>query len=146
MAIPELPSWVSTWVTYWRDKLYLHPWTIHLYPELVVANSATCEAAATNDSAYYSANIHIRADIEDTRDWRETLIHEVLHVAHARIDDVVAQALIDNLPGDAQPIAKEMYRQALEGFIELTAKSLHSLYLEIEELHATAPTNPTADH
>jgi len=143
----RLPDWVKSFVILWRDRLYLHQWTFRLTQELCVDGDEHVMASMSSTPAYNDAHMRIRADIEDTPEWRQIIVHEIMHTAHARIDAVVSDMIIPGLGESARPLAREAYRQVVEPFIESIADTLYELSIESETRNdGSIRPDETPDH
>lgn len=136
--INTLPDWVQPYVLYWRKILRLEHIEVRTKQTLAPHGASDSAGSAVNWPAYNIAWLEFRADIEDEKEWRETVIHEVLHVAHARVDAVVWNMLLPRLNHDAQEIGREAYRQAMESFIDSLAGTLYELTAPKAEEGGTA--------
>lgn len=101
-------EWIRERVVYWREKLFLEHWTITVRDALCVERDPDCVASARVYSAYNNAILTFRGDAspDGEKDWEETIIHEMLHVAHGRIDAVIQDVIIPQLPTQSQDIAE----------------------------------------
>ena len=118
------PAWLVSLLKRWQTILGLNDWHIGLGLGLCPMNDPRALASVDTDPQANAAKITIRADIEDSREWRRYALHELLHVAHCRIDDCVEEAIIKSLPHDARMLARRVYNQHLEAFIEQMAAGL----------------------
>lgn len=122
-----LPAWVREYVRDLRDILHIGNWHISITSALCAGDDPDTMALVEPAPDINTALIIFRADIEDNPAWRQAVAHEVLHIAHARIDHLVRENIIKLLPGDAQRLAREAYRQALESFIDALADTVYTL-------------------
>ena len=135
--IEELPGWVKPYVKRWRKLLNLRHIDIRIIKKLAPVGDPNALGAMSGWIDYNSAFISLRADIEDTKKWRKVVLHEIAHVAHARVQAVVTEMIIPQLPADVKPIAHEAYRQAMEAFID----SLADTFYELDNAHKKGADN-----
>lgn len=121
----DVPEWVTAYIHVWRDRLLLSEWRLTLALALCVNDDpdvrALCQQYCDNNRAI----ITFRADIENTTEWREVIIHELLHIRHARIDHRIECAFIPELASAAQQMAQTIYHQDVEAYTEAMT---HTLY------------------
>jgi hypothetical protein len=79
-----VPDWVGTYIRAWCDRLCLKDWRIKVSIELCVNDDPDCHAVCVQQPDINQADITFRADIEDVKEWRKTVIHELIHVSHSR--------------------------------------------------------------
>src|SRR6478752_3158886 len=89
MASLDVPRWLSEKVRDYADIMEIGEWDVFLNIALVVDNDENCLACCHVQPNINAATISFRADIEDTARWHVVIIHELLHVAHGRIDHFV---------------------------------------------------------
>jgi hypothetical protein len=68
--------------------------------------------------------VELPDNIEDTTDSRQTIIHELIHVGHARIDHFVEDAILPQLEKQARKIAAEGLKQHYESYVNSLALAL----------------------
>ena len=120
----EIPEWLRAFVDQWCERLTLHEWRIEIYLERIINDEPLLAGMARVYHNVNIAHVLLRNDIEDTPDWRQTILHELLHVRHARIDHAVENAIIEQLPANMHDMAATVYNQALESYIDQMAKVL----------------------
>src|SRR5690242_16412041 len=119
-----VPAWLEHYVAHWQARLDLHEWTMEILINTVVCGDEATRGACCRDQDHNRCALVFRADIADTLAWRETVIHELVHVAMARIDDVVENAIAMTLPKPARTLAWKIYRQPIESFVARLAAAL----------------------
>jgi hypothetical protein len=123
----DVPKWVKKFVTDWKSKLSLWGWRLHFRmsnsPHDIKAHGAVIVHSWTNE-----AEIELRVGIQDDLSGHKTIVHELLHVLHGRIDVVVRDVIIDALPEQLKEMAESAYDNVNEPFIDNLADCL----LEIE--------------
>lgn len=75
------------------------------------------------DSVYLNAEIEIKDNLENTERSRQTIYHEVLHVAHQEIDSVVRD-LFKQAPKSSRRIYRKFYYEAVERFVQRTTRAI----------------------
>lgn len=104
-------------------------WNVSLRLALVVDGNEDCRGLCEQHPDINLGRITIRADVEDTQEWEITLVHELLHVKHSRIDDVVDRVLEPQLNASTVMV-QTTYRLAMEPFIDSMAHVLVEMYQE----------------
>jgi hypothetical protein len=122
----ELPPWALTYMRTWIDRLHLDTWKIDAGLALCVNSDPQTHGLCEQYPDVNECCITFRADIEDTPEWRKTIIHELLHAAHARLDHLVERALIPQIAEAAQPLATEVYHQHAETYIHMLTLTLYA--------------------
>lgn len=120
-----VPDWLHRYVLAWIDRLHLNDWTIKLSVDLCVNANADIQAMCKQHPDMNQATIIFRADVEDTKDWRRTIIHELIHVAHSRIDHAVEDSIIPQLPAAAHQLGFDTYHQHVESYTAFLADTLY---------------------
>lgn len=117
------PAWLHREVRFWARVLGLQAWA---FTVLVVRDleRPNWQASAQPSPHLSEAVLKFRFDIKPTPGWRRTVAHEVLHVAHARIDHLVEDRVASRLDPATADLARDVYTDALESFVELTAYAL----------------------
>lgn len=119
----EVPDWLRDHLTYWQNALHMWEWEIRLRLEMVLDGNEDCRGLASPSPLVNVGRIGIRADAENTEDWEVTFVHEMLHIKHSRIDEVIYQVLGPQVDMPDEVI-EAVYKQALEPYIESMAKVL----------------------
>jgi hypothetical protein len=126
-----VPGWLERKLQTWVDRLQMHEWEVRLRLDLTIDNNEDCRGQAEHYPGINLGRIVLRADVEDSEEWEITLVHELLHIKHSRIDAVVDHAFIASLAGSQSAVttamAETVYRQAYEPFIDSMAKVLVKL-------------------
>ncbi len=116
------PQWVTDFVNEWQGRLFLHEWEIDVRlsdaPGGDNDNHGSC--LATTDIRH--ATIELSTAIEDNDQWRQTIIHELLHVRLSPLQDFVELDLITELSNATQNMVKPMWRRILEPHVHLLAR------------------------
>ena len=100
-----IPHWLHQYILAWCDRLCLKDWRIKVSIELCINDDPNVHAMCKQHPDMNEATLLFRADIEDVKDWRRTVIHELIHVAHSRIDHAVEDSLIPQLSEAARQSA-----------------------------------------
>ena len=135
----DVPVWLHQYVLAWIDRLHLNDWTIKLAIELCPNDNADTHAVCTQSPDLNEARITFRADVEDTKDWRRTVIHELIHVAHSRIDHALECVVLPELAPQVQQPMRQMYHQHVESYTAFLADTLYRATVAIdypEDMHA----------
>jgi hypothetical protein len=88
-----VPPWLSQYALAWKNRLYLNAWDVTLRIAICVNEDHETHALCEQWPDLNMARLTFRADVEDTKEWRITVIHELIHVAHSRIDRAVECAI-----------------------------------------------------
>lgn len=128
----DVPSWLHQYALAWIDRLFLNDWTITLEIALCVNKDANIDAMCTQHPDMNQATIIFRADVEDTKEWRRTVIHELIHVAHSRIDHAVEDSIIPQLPTAAHQLGYDSYHQHVESYTAFLARTLYRATVAID--------------
>jgi hypothetical protein len=132
------PDWLQRRVSHWCGVLGLSEWKIEV--EVVKPDGKDDTACATADlhPRRNYARINIRQSyVKRGRELDRTIIHELLHVCHSRVDDIVENAMCKLLGEPAGIVAFASYRMTQEPMID------HLSYV-IEELHHARPRRGTS--
>lgn len=121
----SVPVWVEDYVKAWADRLMITHWRIRIELAMVVNGDEDNRASCFAQSNINTASLMFRADIEDTESWRKTVIHEMLHIRHARIDAYVRDALVPQIAEAAQPLGAQAYVQHMESYINGMTDTLY---------------------
>lgn len=132
-----VPAWLHERCEFWVARLGLHDWEIEIGLSFAPNDDATNLGSAHNQADRSWAAITLRADVEDNREWEIVLVHELLHVKHSRIDDVVQEVLAPHVSGAPQAMVDSLYRRAVEPYIHSLARALvilHRREYEVSEV------------
>jgi len=127
-----VPDWVHEKIMLWVELLNMQEWTITVALDLVPNEDRDCAGLATSQPDINLGQLTLRADIEDTKEWEITIVHELLHVKHSRIDSYFEIVVAPNLNGVAPWFAWETYKRLYEPFVHSMAVSL----IEIRQAQA----------
>ena len=125
-----MPQWALDYMSHWKDELHLSGWTI--IPALSprpggdVGNAGYCVAQPD----IVRATLTFRDDItkEPHPDWEMTIIHEMVHVSMAGVDNMTRNIITPELGSAAQRLADKAYKAAVEPFVENMAIVLWRLH------------------
>ena len=126
-SIFDVPSWATEYIAEWVERLQLGGWTVALRVQLVLDDDPDVAALCDAQSTLNFALISVRADIEDTIEWREYLLHELLHVAHARLDLFLEGAVFAQLEPAARAVVETEYTHLYESYICRLASALYGV-------------------
>ena len=121
----NVPDWLHRYILAWVDRLALNDWRVKIAIELYVNDDPDCHALCSQHPDLNEARLTFRADIEDTKEWRITVIHELLHVRHSRIDHAVERVIIPELAAAACQPLQTLYHQHVESFTAYLARTLY---------------------
>jgi len=120
----SVPDWLNDFVAEWARRLSLSDWKLTARLSLCPGDIPDCDGFTDQKPDTNAATLTFCATIEDTEYWRVVVIHELMHVAHSRIDHVFQCAIRPELPGEVQTMADTAYRQYVESYVHRMAKSL----------------------
>ena len=124
-----VPDWLNDYAALWIERLHLTGWKINLKIEHCINDDVCIEALTTQRPQLNEATISFRSDVEDTENWRITVIHELLHVLHARIDRFLEFAVFPEMLSDeGRRIVREGYSQHYESFTHGLAVVLYRMW------------------
>lgn len=120
-----VPEWLRLYILAWCDRLHLNDWTVKVAIEVCVDGDPDTLGLCQQYPDSNTARLSFRVDIEDTLEWRRTVIHEMIHVAHSRIDHAFERAVLPELSQPAQQLAREIYHQHVESYVAWLANTLY---------------------
>lgn len=120
----EIPSWLSTYVATVVARLGLQQWEIDIKLAYCLYGGPDTLASCSQIPNLNSAILTFRADVEDTPRWHRIVIHELLHVAHARVDDTVETVIIPSVPYEEQQMGRRSYNAAMEAYTDQLSRVL----------------------
>ena len=123
----NVPEWLQAKCAAWQDRLHMGEWDVTLRLALTLDNNEDCKGLCEQYQDINLGRITLRADVEDNREWEQTLVHELLHIKHSRVDAVIDRVLEPQLNASTA-IIQTVYRLAMEPFIESMAKSLVEMH------------------
>jgi len=123
------PDWVREYIGEWRDRLLLAHWRIHLFTHDAPGGDEQTRGMIELYPEIFTANMTLRSDVtaEPDDDWRQTIIHELVHIRLAEISEFVRDDVLPELGPAAERIAGAAFRRALEPAVEALAHTLWSL-------------------
>lgn len=124
MIEPEAPQWAVERTQFWAGVLNLQEWNIHLFASYCPGDTPGCDGVTHQQPNINRADITLHAGLEDNEYGEQVILHELLHVAHARIDQAVNCAILPEVPAAAQDLADECYRQRIESYTHHLACAL----------------------
>lgn len=139
-----VPEWLTMYIRAWCDRLCLKDWRIKVSIELCINNDPNVHAMCKQHPDLNEATILFRADVEDTKDWRRTVIHELIHVAHSRIDHAVEDSIIPQLPAAAHQLGYDAYHQHVESYTAYLAETLYNATVAIDYPEECKDDKPSA--
>jgi hypothetical protein len=139
MGILDTPDWIKQYVDKWVARLHLTQWRVRVVMALAPGNSVYTAATCSQVQNIAEATLTFRADAEDTQDWRETILHEVLHIAHGHVDQVIYNVLLDGMAQSEKDKSYQAYCDAMEKFVDGMSKIFYQL--EQEAARSSQETN-----
>ncbi len=118
-----VPEWLTTKCSLWIERLQMGEWDIQIKLALVLNDDPNCKGTAEAFPDISLGRIELRADIADDEEGEITLVHELLHIKHARIDDVINRVFEPQLNASTA-LVQMVYRVAMEPYIDSMAKAL----------------------
>lgn len=112
----RLPKWAVAYAVKWIKILDITHWEIKIEIDNELDPNAHGKCRQRPDINYCHITIH--RDIEENDYWKSVIIHELLHVAHARVDSYL-QTVVELLPAE-----KRGYDEVYEPFIDRMCKAL----------------------
>lgn len=82
-------------------------------------NNGSCKP----DSVYKNAKIELHPDLQDDEIGRHNIHHEVFHIAHSEVDEMVSH-IIDNVDEDKQDFYRGLYREVYERMVQTVTRSI----------------------
>lgn len=121
----DVPDWIIKHAQAARDLHGLGGAEWHFFIEMNDRPGGHDEfdGVCSPDANYQNANIEIKRSIPDNERGREVIYHEVAHVAHADIDQVV-ERIWKALPKKERKLYEALYREAVERFITRSTRAL----------------------
>lgn len=116
-----VPAWLTDKVSLWKERLRLGEWDIVIGIAFAPNSDPDCLGLTEQFPNLNLARITFRADIEDNEDWDNTIVHELLHVKHSRVDHFLEGVIFPSLENVMATIA---YRQHIESYTHSLAKVL----------------------
>lgn len=118
------PQWLLEKCEYWAGVLNLDGWRITVALTLVVDDDPELAGCAEWMAGNLWGRVTLRVDcVHDwSETWEKTLVHELLHIKHGRLDDFVRKAVFPQVAAPDE-FLKEVYSGELEPFIEGVAAS-----------------------
>lgn len=121
----EVPPWLVDLVAERQRRLRLLDWDICVAVSPEPDGSAGNRASTVCVPVRNYAEVTFRDDLPDDPEAVQTVDHELLHIAHARIDQHVREVLIPRIPKAARGLAYDTYRAlVMEPFIDSLATAL----------------------
>lgn len=138
MAEKKIPKWVAKYISEWRERLYLHEWEVQTFLSATPSEDGT-GAVRANVELYpdislawitFRDDIPIdpaKAEAEDIREWKRTILHELLHIRLARVTEPVLSDMVVDLAPSTAMLAERWFRRSVEPTIDLLAQVLMEL-------------------
>jgi hypothetical protein len=130
----SVPSWLHNHIREWAERLGIGEWHIGVQLALCVNDCPDTDGFTDQFPDLTSAHLTFAANIEDTDYWRVVVIHELLHVAHSRIDHLIESAVLPELPDAAHGLAQRAYHQQVEAYTHQMARALFAMVQKPQEM------------
>lgn len=132
-ASPVVPEWIVQAAADARDLLGVDGgWHVTVAlsdcPGGDEENNGHCHI----DTAYLNADIELARDLEEGREGRRIIMHEVMHITHSEIDQIVWQILA-GLPKRERKQFKEMYCAAVERLLQRVTRAMSRQITPIDD-------------
>lgn len=128
MSILDVPDWLHEYIHDWSQKLRLYEWRIRVRLAMVVDGDEDTMAACLSQPTINTASLTFRADVEQSdEESKRLVVHELLHVAHARIDALIEEVIVMQLPEPARKLAVDAYNQVLEAYTDSMMKAIYHM-------------------
>lgn len=120
-----IPQWGIDYITDWKQRLLLCEWEVSssLDPTPNQDGSGQTKAVVNWDYPNRRAYITFRDDFSEAEasdaDWKQTIIHELLHVRLAALTVIVIDSLIPQLAPAARELVRDVFEREHETFVEL---------------------------
>lgn len=126
------PAWLQAKCDEWQERLMMQ----HCRIELVVGLFATsadpdAKAATEHQSRTEWGRITVKNDIQDDEDGEVTIVHELLHIKHSQIDDLVFMVFGPGVSASGHMVEAafaDAYHLIMEPFIESMARVLVKMH------------------
>lgn len=119
-----VPGWLNEKTSQWIDRLSMREWSVEMQLAMAPGDNPECRGLTEEYPDLNMGRITMRADVEDARDWEVTLVHELLHIKHSRIDNYFDEIVAPNLNGVSTVFAWQCYKKVMEPFIHSMAEVL----------------------
>ena len=121
----DVPLWAEMYMREWLTKLNLNHWQVTLLVDRCPGGDVNTLANVHIQPDINTAVITLRVDLEINDDWHVAIIHEVLHIAHGRIDNFLERIVFPDTGAYSETSLKKAYLQYMESYIEGLAVSLY---------------------
>lgn len=138
------PAWLTGYVALWMERLHLEEWDVHVRVANRIEGAPDADGFCQQYPLLNRAYLDFPAGIEDCAEDRIKVIHELLHVAHARIDRVVEAVIVPYLVTESQAMAHQAYSDTYESWVHRTATALYELMAPRD--YPDEETGHAADH
>lgn len=122
-SILAVPEWLNHKIAQWIDLLSMREWEIAVGLALAPGGDPDCLGRAEQYPDINFGRLTFRADIENTPEWEKTIVHELLHIKHSRIDHFIENVVFTSMDG-ASLVCSLTYRQMIEPYIHSMADCL----------------------
>lgn len=128
-----LPAWVEPYTRKWIERFRLYRWRIEICKRRVVDDDPNLAGSVTYSYDLSHAVITVCTELEESEYWKGVIVHELLHIYLAGLDDIVERTILPRFEGHAAAAMKQVYKRELEMFINLLDDLLVDLESTIKE-------------
>lgn len=130
-----VPNWVTLYLESWRRRLYLFEWEITTEvsphpdnePEGVKATVTLYPAVLRAEIVFKDTILTAAENDDEARDWKKTVVHELLHIRLAAITEYVQADVLSELGPAASVLAHKFFIRQVEPTIEIMSEILLQL-------------------
>ncbi len=138
----DTPQWARTMFERYETRLGLALWDIHVKTVDAPGGNPYNSGSAFLHTTYRRATIEINRKLQDTRVGRDTIVHELWHVALALVDQVCEKATERYIDKKSEDFFIEDYTDAQEATIETLVRADREYTQRDSDIAETADQNP----
>jgi hypothetical protein len=120
-----VPQWMIETIQEARDLYGVGgaEWNITVSVSDKPGGKSDASGYAKTDSIYKNAHIELSCDLKDDEDGRQIIHHEIFHVAHSEVKDMVNH-MIDNVDEDKQEFFIGLFDNVCERMVQTVTRSI----------------------
>lgn len=145
MGILDTPDWIEKYVAKWQKFLHLTQWRITSKMSLAPGDSTSTAAVCSQVQNIAEAHLIFRADAEPGQYWEETILHEILHIAHGHVDQAIYNVALLGMPQGERDKSYQVYCDAMEKFVDGLSKLLWQLEQQAKSSQETNQNEPATE-
>lgn len=120
----SVPEWLTDLVQDARRLLGVgDDWSITVRVDRLPGGSPDNDAACEPDAVYLNADLTFAPDVQPGETAQMLVLHEVLHVAHAELDELVA-VICAGLPKNEQIRMRDLYDDGVERMLQRISRAM----------------------